>query len=70
MLPWPIVGLAVAAAFLMALFGPFGQIHCSTRYVSPSEAAQQQLGPESARGHLVEIQLCINEFVRPMTAVP
>jgi hypothetical protein len=65
---WSIVGLGLVAACLLALYGPFGQIHCTVR-VLPTSAAQQPPLP-LVRGHPAEAFLCTTTAGYPMIGAP
>jgi hypothetical protein len=67
--PWWIVGLGLLAACLLALFGPFGQLQCSTR-PAPSNWAQQLPRPPPLGGHAGAIVHCINAGGYAMVGVP
>jgi hypothetical protein len=61
LMPWPLVALGLLAACLTALFGPFGQIHC-TSYVPPTNQAAQI--PATLGSHSSEVWLCTNVSFR------
>jgi hypothetical protein len=67
-IPWVLVGVGVLAACLLALFGPFGQIQCTTR-VLPNSATEHPPLP-LVRGHPATAVLCTNVGGYPMIGAP
>lgn len=59
-MPWPIAGLGILVVCLMALFGPFRQIQCTTTYLPSTNWAIQLPGPAPLGGHVPEARLCTN----------
>jgi|GEM_PF-4943668 len=69
LMPWLIVGLGLVAACLLALLGPFGQVHCATQ-PSPTNWAQQLPRPKPLFGHPGKVVLCSNTGGYPMLGAP